>query len=317
MKNYILADKKNWKGRETKNQGYLHEKIKLVSIKEISFSKSNKIALLGYCCDEGVRRNGGRVGAVLGPDAIRKQLGKLPNHLQENTDLVDLGNLACPNDELSLIQNQLRDTVTILKENNWFPIILGGGHDLAYGHFKGLTKNIAPTKTVGIINFDAHFDLRDNEDGNNSGTPFFQIIQEYKEAIKNLKYICAGVRKDANDTNLFKTADEFGVFFLERNYFSMYYLEHVQLRIMQFLEDVDYVYTTIDLDGFSSAFAPGVSAPSPMGFSPDIVLECLKLILESGKLIGMDVVELNPNYDIDDQTAKLAASLIHYTVHQL
>ena len=86
---------------------------------------------------------------------------------------------------------------------------------------------------------------------------------------------------------------------------------------MQFIEDVDYLYTTIDLDGFSSAYAPGVSASSPMGFSPDIVLKSLKIILESGKLLGLDVVELNPNYDVDDQTAKLAASLVHYVIHKV
>ena len=86
---------------------------------------------------------------------------------------------------------------------------------------------------------------------------------------------------------------------------------------MQFIEDVDYLYTTIDLDGFSSAYAPGVSASSPMGFSPDIVLKSLKIILESGKLLGLDVVELNPNFDVDDQTAKLAASLVHYVIHKV
>ncbi|HAI37919.1 MAG TPA: formimidoylglutamase, partial [Maribacter sp.] len=46
-------------------------------------------------------------------------------------------------------------------------------------------------------------------------------------------------------------------------------------------------------------------------------LESLKLIIESGKLLGLDVVELNPNYDIDDQTAKLAASLVHYVIHKI
>lgn len=126
-----------------------------------------------------------------------------------------------------------------------------------------------------------------------------------------------GIRKDANTKDLFEFAELHQVNYLFQKYFNMNYLEHVQLRIIQFLEDVDYVYATIDLDGFSSAYAPGVSAPSPMGFSPDVVIESLKLIIESGKLIGLDVVELNPKYDIDDQTAKLAASLIHYVIHKL
>ena len=68
---------------------------------------------------------------------------------------------------------------------------------------------------------------------------------------------------------------------------------------------------TIDMDGFSSAFAPGVSAASPMGFTPDVVMECLDYLVRTGKIISMDIAETNPVYDRDDQTAKLAASLIH------
>jgi formiminoglutamase len=53
-----------------------------------------------------------------------------------------------------------------------------------------------------------------------------------------------------------------------------------------------------------------------MGFAPDIVLECLKVVIQSGKLISADIAEMNPAYDRDDQTAKLAASLLHYIMHE-
>ena len=86
-------------------------------------------------------------------------------------------------------------------------------------------------------------------------------------------------------------------------------------KLLDFISNVDHVYVTIDLDGFSSAYAPGVSAPSPMGFCPKIVLVSLELILNAKKLISMDIAEMNPKYDIDHQTAKLAASLIHFVSH--
>lgn len=54
-----------------------------------------------------------------------------------------------------------------------------------------------------------------------------------------------------------------------------------------------------------------------MGFSPDIVLETLQLIIESKKLISLDIAEMNPKYDIDNHTAKLAASLIHFVMHAI
>lgn len=318
MKNYKQAEKSFWEGRKSNDQLYLHERVRLETLENlVPTNGKKKLALLGYVCDEGVRRNKGRVGASKGPDAIRKQLGKLPNHLAIDKQLVDIGNLSCDGENLEELQTKVIETVGALIRAGMFPILLGGGHDLAYAHFMGLRNNTATEKTIGIINFDAHFDMRSNEAGNNSGTPFYQIALDLKKQEAPFKYFCVGIRKDANDAKLFKIAEEYGTIYLERNYFSMSYLEHVQLRIMQFLEDVDLVYTTIDMDGFSSAYAPGVSAASPMGFSPDIVLESLKLILESGKLVGLDVVELNPDFDIDNATSKLAASLLHYVIHSL
>jgi formiminoglutamase len=54
-----------------------------------------------------------------------------------------------------------------------------------------------------------------------------------------------------------------------------------------------------------------------MGFTPDVVLASLKTIIASGKLTALDIAELNPTYDIDDQTARLAASLVHTVIHSL
>ncbi len=81
------------------------------------------------------------------------------------------------------------------------------------------------------------------------------------------------------------------------------------------MSKVDKVHVTIDLDGFSSAYAPGVSAASPMGFSPDIALKSLHKIIKSEKLISLDLAEYNPKYDRDNQTAKLASSLIHFILY--
>ena len=70
------------------------------------------------------------------------------------------------------------------------------------------------------------------------------------------------------------------------------------------------------MDGFSSAFAPGVSAPSPMGFSPQIAFRVFELIAKSKKLIAMDVVELNPRFDQDQATARLAARCVEYVLRK-
>jgi formiminoglutamase len=68
------------------------------------------------------------------------------------------------------------------------------------------------------------------------------------------------------------------------------------------------------MDGFSSAYAPGVSAPSPLGFAPSFVYEALAFLFQSKKVISCDIAELNPDFDVDDSTAGLAARLVDYIV---
>jgi formiminoglutamase len=316
MKNYARADSTHWAGRLSGKGLYLHEKIEIADLLDPGLEITTRaVALLGYACDAGVARNQGRPGAAQGPQAIREVFGRLPNHLAQNISLLDAGNISCPDAIMEDAQQVLTEAVDLLYAKGIFPIVLGGGHDLSYGHFKGLQGQKGAGRT-GIINFDAHFDLRSNLNGNNSGTPFYQLATELGIEGQDFNYLCLGIRKDANDRILFETAEAFGVHFIEREDFSVQEITTVQMGLLAFMDKVEAVYVTIDLDGFSSAYAPGVSAPSPMGFSPDIVWESLKIVIDSGKLIGLDVAELNPSFDIDKQTARLAASLLHAIIHR-
>ena len=318
MSTYCRTKSSIWTGRKSEQRLYLHEKVACFDLEETELEIANKkIALLGYSCDSGVKRNQGRTGAVDGPDAIRRQLAKMPNHLASEVLLVDVGSIQCSDDAMEVAQENLSEKVTQLLEKNAFPLLLGGGHDMAYGHYKGIKKFLGKDKSIGIINFDAHFDLRKNTSGNNSGTPFYQVAEDCKDDGAAFNYLCLGIRKDANDKVLFQTAHDLGVTYIENINFSMNEAEIIVRTLLDFIRRVDHIYVTIDLDGFSSAYAPGVSAPSPMGFSPKIVIESLALIFKSKKTISLDVAEMNPTYDIDNQTAKLAASLVHYVVHQM
>lgn len=311
---YQKPNPKIWTGRKSKEELYLHEKVSYASFDTIGESS---IAILGYACDDGVKRNQGRIGAKAGPDAIRTQLAKMPNHLDTGIKLIDCGNIACEDGDMEAAQSSLAEKVAQLLKQNTFPILLGGGHDIAYGHYNGIKKALRKDETIGIINFDAHFDLRSNDNGNNSGTPFYQIAQDCQTNGSSFNYLCLGIRKDANDGKLFATAQDLGVGYIENKEFSMDHAELIVRKLLDFIQKVDHIYLTIDLDGFSSAFAPGVSAPSPMGFTPKIVLESMVLILKSKKLISFDIAEMNQKFDVDDQTAKLAASLVHYVVHNI
>lgn len=316
MARYRQPDPDNWKGRKSGQKLYLHECIELVGMEQpIAGSSEGTIGLLGYACDEGVKRNQGRPGGAEGPGYIRQQLGKLPAHLNSDGQVWDLGDILCEDGAMESAQQELASKVSELVNKNVFPLLLGGGHDISYGHYRGLRNALGKGARIGIVNLDAHLDLREPNPTPNSGTPFLQIAQDAEREGFSFHYLCMGVRSDANDAGLLARAQEMNVSIVPRRAFVPWKKKPIKSQLQAFLNEVDHVYLTIDLDGFSSAYAPGVSAASPMGFCPDIAMWVLQQLVSSGKLIAADIAEFNPAYDRDGQTAKLAASLIHRLIH--
>lgn len=310
---YRSPDKNEWKGRQSAANAYLHEAIDCRSLNELKPTDIKKCALLGYACDEGVKRNLGRTGAKYGPGEIRNRLAKVSNHPGLFTQIVDYGDVCCEDGDLEVTQKELADAVSKLLDANYFPVLMGGGHDIAYGHYMGVRKHLKGEK-IGVINFDAHFDLRTYEGESTSGTPFYQIATDCARSGDEFHYMCLGVQPLSNISELYQTADDFGVSYINRKEFSLSNLDAILDMIHKFLAAIDHLYITIDLDGFAASVAPGVSAPSPFGYDVDLVLRLLDELFDSGKVISMDIAELNPQYDIDGHTARLAAYLIGYVI---
>ncbi len=311
MENYKQTDASIWQGRKSDDKLYLHENVAFGQLDAIEKTEVKAIALLGYCCDEGVKRNQGRVGAAAGPKSIRQMLSGLANHWRD-FQITDFGNLNLTTEKLEAFQLQTAKAIASILIKGYFPILLGGGHDLAYAHFKGI-RDAYPHKKKGILNLDAHFDLRNGNQQATSGTPFWQIAQEED----HFNYCCLGIQKAANNAELFKTAEEYNVHYLLNSEFNLNNWTTVQDCLDRLLDSSDLVYLSIDLDGFSSAYAPGVSAPSPMGFHPDIAVKVIQYLVKSQKLISTDLVELNPQFDLDNATARLASRLIYELIDSL
>ncbi len=314
---YMPSTPDQWVGRPSnpdKGNQYWHQEIKIVNLEEEPVE--GDMALLGYACDEGVRRNRGRIGAALGPGSIRERLAKHPIHF-DGRKVIDTGDVVCLRHAMESAQEMLADKVCKLLGAGVFPIVLGGGHDMAYGHFNGIQKYANGTpKRIGIINFDAHFDLRPVEENTNSGTPFSQIFHESEGSNIDVSYFAVGIQRQANTKELFQIAESPNI-----DYAVNFECESsnpefgvLKSRLDAFIEKQDWVYVTIDMDGFSSAYAPGVSAPSPLGFTPYFVFKMLRAILQSKKVVSCDIAELNPSLDRDSLTANLAAKLVDFIV---
>jgi formiminoglutamase len=316
---YRPSSKTAWKGRVDAQDGDLglrwHQKIKMLDLSATLAHVQHgekAFALLGFCCDEGVRRNQGREGAVAGPGALRSIMASYAYHLPENYTLYDAGDILCTNQNLEEAQEQLGKKVALLLEHGYRPIVLGGGHEIAYGHFLGLNEATKDQK-LGILNFDAHFDLRSYTQQPSSGTPFLQIADKLNAYGRDFNYKVLGLQEYGNTQILFKTADQLGVTFTFAEEMNLSNLSALKSSLQAFLSKVDKVYITIDLDVFAAGYAPGVSAVNGLGIQPDIVLVLLKEVVQSGKLLSIDVAELNPVYDLDNRTAKLGAALLYET----
>jgi formiminoglutamase len=315
---YAPTPQSLWSGRthaESKPQ-YWYERVLCASEAIPDHPSPNVVpALIGYAGDTGVKRNGGRPGAKGGPDAIRKLMAGMAFHLPESLKIYDLGNHFCSDDDLEQTQSTIRTHQADLLQQHFFPIWLGGGHDLAYPHAMGILDYLQATKPgarLGIVNFDAHFDLRPYEISH-SGSPFLQVLEGYDHA----GYLALGIQRAATPPLLYSIASELAVKFVEAQHMVESRLDYLRQQLHTFIAAHDFIYLSIDLDGFSSAYAPGVSAPSPMGFSPSVAFPLFEQIASSGKLISMDVVELNPLYDQDNATARLAARCVEHIVNQL
>lgn len=295
-----------WNGR---HDGNGDEHLRMYQI--INKSKQAEFALIGFSSDEGVRRNKGRVGAAEAPDLIRSQLANLPVHTP--ISITDLGTIICIDGNLEQAQSDLAKQVDSALNQGMTPIVLGGGHEVAFGSFSGLFQHLQKTDStqkIGIINFDVHLDLRE-ENQATSGTPFLQAAQMSQRLNKEFNYLCIGVAKHSNTKKLFNTAQALNCQFIFDDEIERQNLEPLLLKIDTFINQVDVLYITVDLDAFSASIAPGVSAPAVKGVELRVFDLLINHIQSSGKIRLLDIAECNPNFDQDQRTAKLAAYIVY------
>ena len=271
------------------------------------------IALLGFACDEGVRRNHGRVGVAEGPAALRRMLSNLP--VLDDAPLYDAGTIACIDGDLEGAQARYAQALAALLDAGHLAVGLGGGHEIAYASYLGLAQHLGARRPrVLIINLDAHFDLRRQERAS-SGTPFLQAIEHARANGLLLEYWVYGISAASNTRVLFETADALGVHYVRDDELGLLALPQRLTELQAKLAGVDAVYLTLDIDALPQAVAPGVSAPAARGVSLEVAEPLLDVIAASGKLRLLDVAELCPRLDRDDATARVAARLIHRLTH--
>lgn len=296
-----------WTGRFDGNEESFHrifQRVKLES--DYETVNPDDFVLHGFAVDEGVKRNKGRIGASKAPDIIRKNTANFPV-TNPDFSLKDFGNVTCENGDLESAQNLLAEKVAKVLSKNAKSVVFGGGHEVTFAHYSGIRKAF-PNQKIGIINFDAHFDNRELENGlATSGTGFWQIAQEGE-----IHSLHIGIQRNSNTKKLFETANNFGMKYILADEIYSENIPKIISQLDGFLEESDVVYVTVCMDVFNASIAPGVSAPAYNGiFADHNFMQIFHHILKSEKTKALDVAEVNPEFDIQERTARLASSLVN------
>lgn len=269
------------------------------------------IALIGFACDEGVRRNGGRVGAKDGPRAIRAALANLAWH--QHFPVYDAGDVRCDDGDMEGAQSRLAEVVAGAIRAGHRPLILGGGHETAWGTFQGIVA-AKPKAKVGVINIDAHLDLRADEPGN-SGTPFNQIAKWYEGCGRVTQYLCLGVAAASNTQALFLRAKKLGArLVFDADVTSRRFAELAE-EIAVFAKPLDALHLSLDLDVLPASVMPAVSAPAGRGVPLDALDDVLVIALRTEKVAAVDLVEFCPAFDAGGNAVRVASRLAWDVAH--
>lgn len=302
-----------------------HEVITAVEPGHDTDQHQDHVALVGFRTDEGVRRNGGRVGAAAGPEALRRALAPLALHGPLGAGQVairDYGDAVTIGADLEAGQAEAAHITTAALDapGARLTVVLGGGHETAWSSYRALLDSHrmqagdggAPPRW-GVLNLDAHFDLRTAERPT-SGTPFLQMAEAESAAGRELNYAVLGIAEPANTAALFAQARRLGVRWWTDIECAEAGIEGINQFVTQFAAGLDVLYLTVDLDVLPAAVAPGVSAPAAFGVQTPLVSAAIGTAAATGKLALLDVVELNPALDVDARTARTAARLIDQAV---
>lgn len=283
-----------------------------------------QIDIIGVPMDLGQNRR----GVDMGPSAIRYA------HLREKLeglghDVEDQGNIEVPILETCTITDpklkyidcivpmgrRVAGAVATSIQGGRFPLVLGGDHSLSVGSVRGAAKH----KKLGVIWLDAHADFNTHEttpSGNIHGMPLAALCglgdprltalwDETPPVVDPGSVAILGARDlDPGEKDNLRKA---GVLVMSMEQVDrMGMIAALEKCIERVSRNTEGIYLSMDMDALDPRFAPGVGTPVPGGLTYREAHLACEVIAETGTLVGMDIVEVNPILDEKSQTAKLA-----------
>lgn len=291
-------------------------------------NRKKEIDIIGVQIDFGASQK----GVAMGPLAIR-YAGLKPDLRSMGYKVYDKGDIIPPEDGMSLrnmirfeqvnaTNRQLYEEVTETLNNGRFPLVLGGDHSVAAGSVSAVAKHYENQGEIGVIWIDAHGDWNDDKStisGNMHGMPYSAVCGWGPDSMVDFGQTphfvptahCVQVAGHDFDSAEAERMKEAGM-----NVFPMHDVdEHGMTEIMKEAiriagDGTVGIHLSFDVDAITPEYAPGTGTPVPNGITAREAFLAVEMLASSGKLISMDLVEVNPILDERNKTGKLASELI-------
>lgn len=286
-----------------------------------------KIDIIKACSDFGVHKS----GVELGPNVILENTNlnninriyeiNKSNYPKEKEENNKRKNINYINDFNKKLYNSVSNSIN----NKCFPIILGGDHSISIG---SALASLKKHKNLGIIWIDSHADFNTFETtitGNIHGLPFATIVGEngedltgfHKGEFYNPQYSVLVGARSIDYPGEYENLQRAGVTVFTTDDIKQKGMKKIIRQAMEIAGDgTNGMHISIDIDVLDPEIAPGVSVPEIAGINENDLNEAIdEIILKKEKVKSIDLVEYNPQYDIDGKTLKIAKRILNKIIN--
>lgn len=257
-------------------------------------------------------------GSRYGPAGVREKLThgtcynpELDVDISEGIDIVDFGDVRPVHTDVEETHDRVERVLTAITEAGVVPVSVGGDHSLSYPTAKAMMN--AVDGDVGVINVDAHHDVRHSHGGElSSGTPFRRLLEDDADQLASENFVELGLSGWHNSKYYVDWVREVGAEIVSAREIHREGTDAAVDRALSAATDgTEAVFLSVDIDVLDAGVAPGTSAPSPGGLHSHQLLELVYQLGRHEAVRGADLMEVAPPLDqAGDVTAMVGAAVV-------
>ncbi|MFB6270031.1 MAG: agmatinase family protein [Halobacterium sp.] len=255
-------------------------------------------------------------GSRLGPEGVRDDITygtcynpEIDVDISEGIDVVDYGDVDVVHTEVPETHDRVERVLTAVTESGVVPFSIGGDHSLTYPTAKAMMN--AVDGQVGVINVDAHHDVRHSHGGElSSGTPFRRLLEDDSGQLDGENFVELGLSGWHNSKYYLDWVHDIGAEVITARDVHKKGVDIAVDRALEAATDgTEAVFVSVDIDVLDAGAAEGTCAPSPGGLQPWQLLELVYQLGREESVRGGDLMEVAPPLDQTGATTAVGAAV--------